>query len=39
VPYWPAYEVNRRATMVFDAQSKMIDDWRGEERKLFSTLT
>jgi para-nitrobenzyl esterase len=39
VPDWPAYEVDRRATMVFDVQSKMVDDWRGEERKLFSTLT
>jgi para-nitrobenzyl esterase len=39
VPDWPVYEVDRRATMVFDVQSKMVDDWRGEERKLFSTLT
>jgi carboxylesterase type B len=23
VPDWPAYEVDRRATMVFDAQSKL----------------
>jgi hypothetical protein len=29
----------RRATMVFNLQSKVVNDWRGDERKLFGTLT
>lgn len=38
VPNWPAYEADKRATMVFDVQSKVVNDWRGDERKLFGTL-
>ena len=38
-PNWPAYDADKRASMVFDVQSKVIDDWRGDERKLFGTLT
>ncbi|MBS0639173.1 MAG: carboxylesterase family protein, partial [Proteobacteria bacterium] len=38
VPNWPAYEADKRATMVFDVQSKVVNDWRGDERKLFRTL-
>jgi para-nitrobenzyl esterase len=36
LPHWPAYELPRRATMSFDVVSKIIDDPRGDERKLFS---
>jgi carboxylesterase type B len=36
---WPSYEPDGRATMVFNVQSKVINDWRGDERKLFGTLT
>ena len=39
VPNWPSYEPDGRATMVFDVQSKVVNDWRGDERKLFGTLT
>src|SRR3954451_1438801 len=37
-PNWPAYEPDRRATMVFNVQSKVVNDWRGDERKLFGSL-
>jgi para-nitrobenzyl esterase len=36
LPHWPPYELTRRATMSFNVVSKVIDDPRGEERKLFS---
>jgi para-nitrobenzyl esterase len=36
LPHWPPYTLPRRATMSFDIVSKVIDDPRGEERKLFS---
>ena len=35
-PDWRPYELERRATMVFNAESKLIDDPRGAERKLFA---
>lgn len=38
IPPWPPYDLTRRATMVFDLESKVIDDPRGEERKLFSPI-
>ena len=38
VPTWPAYDTNRRATMVFDEQSRVIEDFRGEERILLAGL-
>jgi hypothetical protein len=38
VPHWPAYQPSGRSTMVFDVQSKVIDDFRGDERKLLSAL-
>ncbi len=37
-PSWPAYDTTRRATMVFDEQSRVIDDFRGEERLLLASL-
>jgi para-nitrobenzyl esterase len=33
VPNWSSYQPDRRATMVFDVQSKVVDDWRSNERK------
>lgn len=38
IPHWPAYDLQRRATMVFNATSKVIEDPRSEPRKLFSTV-
>jgi para-nitrobenzyl esterase len=38
LPAWPAYDTRRRATMVFDEQSRVIDDFRGEERVLLAGL-
>ncbi len=36
LPTWPVYELERRATMVFDAPaSRVVDDPRGDERRLF----
>ena len=36
IPDWKPYELPARATMVFDAESRLVDDPRGEERKLFA---
>lgn len=36
LPPWPAYDLNRRATMVFDAVTRVVDDPRGAERRLFA---
>ena len=33
---WPAYDLSRRPTMVFDRASKIVDDPRGAERRLFA---
>ncbi|MFI4964178.1 MAG: carboxylesterase/lipase family protein [Caulobacterales bacterium] len=30
IPHWPAYEPKRRATMVFDTDMRVADDYRGE---------
>jgi para-nitrobenzyl esterase len=35
-PDWPAYDLERRATMVFDTHSRIADDPRGRERRLFA---
>lgn len=35
-PSWPAFELKRRATMVFDRESRVVDDPRGRERRLFA---
>jgi para-nitrobenzyl esterase len=34
MPEWPAYDAQRRATMVFGTESKLMDDHRGAVRKL-----
>jgi para-nitrobenzyl esterase len=36
IPAWPVYDLARRATMVFDVTSRIVDDPRGDERRLFS---
>lgn len=36
IPEWRPYELSSRATMVFDVGSQLVDDPRGEERKLFA---
>jgi para-nitrobenzyl esterase len=36
MPAWQAYTLPRRATMVFDADSRLADDPRGAERRLFA---
>jgi para-nitrobenzyl esterase len=35
IPKWEPYTLPRRATMVFNNPSALIDDPRGAERKLF----
>ena len=35
IPTWPAYDLARRATMVFDSAARLVDDPRGDERRLF----
>ena len=35
-PGWPAYDLARRATMVFDTVSKIVDNPRAWERELFA---
>jgi para-nitrobenzyl esterase len=36
VPAWPTYDLARRATMVFDTTIRVVDDPRGDERRLFA---
>jgi para-nitrobenzyl esterase len=36
LPAWPTYDLTRRATMVFDAKTRLADDPRGDERRLFA---
>jgi para-nitrobenzyl esterase len=38
IPHWPAYDLAHRSTMVFDLTSKVIDDPRGPERRMFSPI-
>jgi para-nitrobenzyl esterase len=35
LPQWPPYDSAKRATMVFDAQSKVVDDPQKEQRLIF----
>jgi para-nitrobenzyl esterase len=37
-PGWPAYDTKRRATMVFNVTSKVVDDHQGQERTLLAKL-
>jgi para-nitrobenzyl esterase len=36
IPAWEKYTLPKRATLVIDETSKMVDDPRKEERELFS---
>ncbi|MET0338049.1 MAG: carboxylesterase/lipase family protein [Caulobacter sp.] len=36
IPRWDRYELPRRQTMVFNVDSRMVDDPRGDERSFFS---
>lgn len=35
-PGWPRYDTDRRATMVFDVESSVVDDPMGDERRLWA---
>ena len=37
-PGWPAYDTKRRASMVFNVSSKVVDDHNREQRLLLSKL-
>jgi len=36
LPTWPAYDLSRRSTMIFDGVTRVADDPRGAERRLFA---
>lgn len=36
LPAWPVYDLERRRTMIFDVEPRVVDDPRGVERRLFS---
>ena len=36
IPAWPAYTLDRRATMILDAECKVVNDPHAEERKLWA---
>ena len=36
-PGWAAYTTTKRSTMMFDDPSRVVDDPRGEQRRLFAT--
>jgi para-nitrobenzyl esterase len=38
LPTWPPFTTEQRATMVFDVKSRMVPDFRGEERQLLAGL-
>lgn len=35
LPSWPAFDLAKRATMVFDRETRVVNDPRGRERRLF----
>jgi para-nitrobenzyl esterase len=39
LPAWPVYDLSRRATMVFDTRTRVVDDPRGTERRHFAQVT
>jgi para-nitrobenzyl esterase len=39
LPPWPPYDLAHRSTMVFDVVSKVVDDPRGDERRLFAPVS
>jgi para-nitrobenzyl esterase len=38
IPDWPRYDTSRRATMVFNVETRVADDPNGEERRLLADL-
>jgi para-nitrobenzyl esterase len=38
IPEWPSFDLKRRATMVFDSTSRVVNDPRGDERRLFEPI-
>jgi len=36
IPHWPAYDAGTRATMVFDANTRVVNDPRAAMRKYWS---
>ncbi|MEO7019791.1 MAG: carboxylesterase/lipase family protein [Ktedonobacteraceae bacterium] len=38
LPHWPAYDADRRATMLFDGQCSIADDPQGTERAVWGSL-
>ena len=38
LPAWPAYDINRRSTMLFDEQCSVVDDPQGAERAVWEGL-
>jgi para-nitrobenzyl esterase len=34
-PHWPRFDLERRATLIFDDRIRVEDDPRGRERRLF----
>lgn len=38
LPQWPAFRASERATMVFDAKSRAVNDFRGDERQVLASL-
>ena len=38
LPRWPVYDLNRRATLIVDARSSVVDDPRRWERELFAPI-
>ena len=38
LPTWSAYDLDRRATMIFDASAKAVDDPQAKERQVWTGL-
>jgi para-nitrobenzyl esterase len=38
VPRWPVYDLAKRSTMVFDSTPRLVDDPRGDERRMFAPI-
>ena len=38
IPNWPKYDINRRSTMIFDKDLVVIDDPKGETRKIWNDI-
>ena len=38
MPQWPPFRLPDRATMVFDVKSRVVNDFRGNERQLLASL-